>query len=68
MNYIFLIHVLYSVLNIIDKCDVPKFPISGNDLKRIGYVSGEELGKKLKSLEKQWLENNFVLNESFKLN
>jgi tRNA nucleotidyltransferase/poly(A) polymerase len=57
-----------DLLNIIDKCDVPKFPISGNDLKRIGYVSGEELGKKLKSLEKQWLENNFVLNESFKLN
>ena len=39
-----------------------------NDLKKIGYESGEELGKKLKLLEKEWLENNFVINENLKLN
>ena len=44
-------------------CKVPKFPISGEYLKKYGYKSGINLGKKLKSLEEKWIENNFVLDE-----
>jgi len=42
---------------------VPKFPISGDYLKERGYESGQELGKKLKLLEEEWIKNNFVLDK-----
>ncbi len=51
------------LLNYIHSCKIPKFPISGDDLKKFGYETGELLGKKLKSLEQKWIENNFILDE-----
>ena len=42
---------------------MPKFPISGDYLKKHGYDTGEVLGKKLKSLEEKWIENNFVIDK-----
>ena len=42
---------------------MPKFPISGDYLKKYGYETGNALGKKLKSLEEKWIANNFVLDE-----
>ena len=47
----------------VEKCEIPKFPISGEDLKKYGYESGEKLGKKLQSLKEKWIENNFVLDK-----
>ena len=41
----------------------PKFPISGDYLKRYGYTSGPALGEKLKFLEEKWIENNFVIDQ-----
>ena len=46
-------------------CKIPKFPISGDYLKNLGFESGEELGKKLKFLEEKWIKNNFVLDKKF---
>ena len=43
---------------------MPKFPISGDYLKKYGYETGQILGQKLKSLEKKWIENNFVLDKN----
>ena len=54
---------LETLLNFVDDYKVPKFHISGDDLKKYGYETGIILGKKLKSLEKVWIENNFVLDE-----
>ena len=42
---------------------IPKFPISGDDLKKHGYKSGPMLGKELKLLEQKWIENNFVIDQ-----
>ena len=42
---------------------VPVFPISGDDLKLIGYKTGNELGAKLKLLETKWIEDNFYINK-----
>ena len=56
---------LAKLLDYINSCKIPKFPISGNDLKKYGYVSGRELGKKLKFLEENWIENNFTLNQEY---
>ena len=52
-----------KLMHYISSCEIPKFPISGDYLKKHGYVTGQALGKKLKSLEEKWIENNFVMNE-----
>ena len=51
--------LIYYVLT----CKIPKFPISGDDLKKHGYKTGLTLGKELKLLEKKWIENNFVIDQ-----
>ena len=52
-----------ELLDYIDVCKIPKFPFSGNFLKEQGYEAGPELGKKLKSLEERWINNNFVIDK-----
>ena len=52
-----------KLINYVNTCEIPKFPISGDYLKKYGYKSGQTLGKKLKSLEEKWIENNFVMNK-----
>jgi len=52
-----------ALLDYVNVCKIPKFPVSGNYLKEHGYESGQALGKKLKSLEEKWIENNFVIDK-----
>jgi tRNA nucleotidyltransferase/poly(A) polymerase len=52
-----------KLIDYVSTCKIPKFPISGDYLKKQGYESGEILGKKLKSLEEKWIENNFVMEK-----
>ena len=52
-----------ELLNYVTICKIPKFPISGDYLKKYGYENGKELGKKLKLLEEKWIKNNFVLDK-----
>ena len=55
--------IIERLITFVDSYKIPKFPISGDLLKKYGYVDGVELGNKLKSLEKKWIENNFNLDE-----
>jgi len=52
-----------ELINYVNRCVVPKFPISGNYLIELGYETGEILGKKLKLLEEKWIENNFIIEK-----
>jgi tRNA nucleotidyltransferase/poly(A) polymerase len=52
-----------KLIDYIANCKIPKFPISGDYLKKHGYETGKVLGKKLKSLEEKWIENNFILEK-----
>ena len=52
-----------KLLNYINICEKPKFPISGDYLKKYGYETGKALGKKLKLLEEKWVENNFTIEK-----
>ena len=52
-----------KLINYVSACKIPKFPISGDYLKKYGYETGEALGKKLKSLEEKWIENNFIIEQ-----
>ncbi len=52
-----------KLIDYLSACEIPKFPISGDYLKKYGYKTGQLLGKKLKSLEENWIKNNFVIDE-----
>ena len=52
-----------SLLEYVNTCKIPKFPISGDYLKEYGYETGQVLGKKLKLLEEKWIENDFIIKK-----
>ena len=52
-----------KLINYVNRCVIPKFPISGDYLIERGYGTGEILGKKLKLLEEKWIENNFIMEK-----
>ena len=52
-----------KLIDYVTNCEIPKFPISGDYLKERGYETGQALGKKLKSLEEKWIENDFVIEK-----
>ena len=52
-----------KLINYVNACEIPKFPISGDYLKKHGYRTGQTLGKKLKLLEEKWIKNNFVMDK-----
>ena len=54
-----------KLIDYVNTCKIPKFPISGDYLKKYGFEAGKELGKKLKLLEEKWIENNFIIEEKF---
>jgi len=56
-------HDIEKLMYYVKICKTPKFPISGDYLKKYGYEPGQALGKKLKSLEKIWIENNFIIEK-----
>ena len=52
-----------KLIDYVSTCKIPKFPISGEYLKKHGYETGQTLGKILKSLEEKWIENNFIIEK-----
>ena len=56
---------LFNLLEYINICKIPKFPLTGDYLIEKGYEAGQTLGKKLKSLEDKWIKNNFILEDKF---
>jgi len=51
-----------NVLNNIKKLDIPKFSFDGNYLKAKGMKEGALIGKTLKLIESEWLDNNFRIS------
>ncbi len=51
-----------KTLSKILKIKVPIFPIDGETLKQKGMQEGERLGNVLKTLEKEWINNNFKIS------
>ena len=51
-----------KLINYVNTCKIPKFPISGDYLKKYGYEAGEVMGKKIKLLKDNWIKNNFVID------
>ncbi len=51
-----------KTLHKILKIKVPIFPIDGDTLKQKGMQEGQMLGSVLKTLEKEWINNNFKIS------
>tara|TARA_B100000963_G_scaffold309664_1_gene285798 strand:- start:602 stop:1864 length:1263 start_codon:yes stop_codon:yes gene_type:complete len=51
-----------KTFNKILKIKIPIFPIDGESLKQKGMKEGQSLGNVLKSLEKEWINNNFKIS------
>ncbi|MDA9683978.1 CCA tRNA nucleotidyltransferase [Candidatus Pelagibacter bacterium] len=51
-----------KTLNKILEIKVPIFPINGETLKQKGMQEGQRLGNVLKTLEKEWINNNFKIS------
>ena len=52
-----------KLIDYVNICKIPKFPISGDYLKNHGYETGQVLGKTLKLLEEKWIANNFIIEK-----
>ena len=52
-----------DVINNIKKIDIPKFSFDGNYLKEKGMKEGALIGKTLKLIEREWLDNNFKVSD-----
>ena len=52
-----------KLMGFVKICEIPRFPISGDYLKKRGYKSGQLMGKKLESLREQWIKNNFAIDK-----
>jgi poly(A) polymerase len=51
-----------AVVDQLQSIDVPRFPLSGNDLVAAGFKPGRSLGMELERLERAWIESGFVLD------
>ena len=49
----------------IEKISIPQFPYDGNYLKKKGMKEGLLMGKTLKLLENEWVDNNFKISNEF---
>ena len=51
-----------KILNKILKIKIPTFPINGDTLKQKGMKEGQSLGNVLKTLEREWINNEFKIS------
>ena len=50
-------------MKLILKFTKPEFPICGDDLIKLGFRQGVDLGKVLKKLEIKWVKSNFLIDK-----
>lgn len=51
-----------AVLQHLEAIEVPRFPVSGGDLMRLGMRPGPALGAALERLERAWIDSGFTLD------
>lgn len=42
---------------------VPRFPVSGHDLRRVGVTSGKEIGATLQKLRDIWKKSRYAMDK-----
>ena len=54
---------LANILKKIESISIPEFPITGKYLLEQGFKSGRKIGEILKRIEKEWVKNDFNLED-----
>ncbi len=54
---------LANILKKIESTNIPEFPITGKHLLEQGFKSGRKIGEILKRIEKEWIKNDFNLED-----
>ena len=54
---------LANILKKIESTNIPEFPITGKHLLEQGFKSGRKIGEILKRIEKEWVKNDFNLED-----
>ena len=54
---------LNKIIKKIEKLSIPKFPYDGSYLKKKGVKEGLFMGKILKKMENEWLNNEFKISD-----
>lgn len=47
----------------LSRWSVPRFPVSGHDLRRLGVTSGKEIGTTLQELRDVWKKSRYQLGK-----
>lgn len=47
----------------LSKWSIPRFPISGHDLRRMGITSGKEIGSTLQELRDVWKKSRYRMEK-----
>ena len=58
-------HAKFTESEELDEWKIPKFPVTGGDLKELGIKPGPDFGKILGKLKTAWIESNFTLTKEF---
>jgi len=53
----------FNILTSIKKINIPKFSFDGNYLKKNGMQEGALIGKTLKIIEREWINNDFEISD-----
>ena len=48
-----------KALEIIQKWEIPNFPLNGEDLKKVGIAPGPDMGRHLEEIEEWWIAQGF---------
>lgn len=56
------------LLRRMEQWTLPRFPVSGHDLRRMGISSGKEIGKILQELKERWKESSYQADKEELLN
>ncbi|GCC24449.1 CCA tRNA nucleotidyltransferase 1, mitochondrial [Chiloscyllium punctatum] len=52
-----------KLLKAMEQWSIPRFPVSGHDLRRIGIVSGKEIGTMLQELRNTWKKSGYLMDK-----
>ncbi|XP_069822735.1 CCA tRNA nucleotidyltransferase 1, mitochondrial isoform X2 [Dendropsophus ebraccatus] len=56
------------LLRKMEQWSLPRFPVSGHDLRRMGISSGKEIGRILQELRERWKESSYQIDKEELLN
>lgn len=57
------VHAIKQYISFASTFNIPKFPLSGDDLINIGYEPGKNLGRSLKLIKQHWENSSYTLTK-----